>query len=125
MANPSRITQAPTAPSPTRYHVLPEQPPERIMPTPKSAPPTRLDSQWSWRTGISASSKLRMTWTPAMATRRASTYARKIAVSPARAAFEIARVRQKPPRCRTKPKTMPVASADTMRGQSISSMRAC
>ena len=53
--------------------VLPEQPPERIMPTPKSAPPTRLDSQWSWRSGMSTSSKVRMIWTPAMATMRART----------------------------------------------------
>src|SRR5712692_5881597 len=36
MAKPSSTTQAPMAPSPTRYHVLPEQPPERIMPKPKS-----------------------------------------------------------------------------------------
>src|SRR6516164_5006027 len=38
IANPRRITPAPIAPSPRRYQVLPEQPPEMIMPTPKSTP---------------------------------------------------------------------------------------
>src|SRR5262249_18479760 len=45
IANPSSTTHAPIAPSPTRYHVLPEQPPDRIMPTPNSAPPSRLAAQ--------------------------------------------------------------------------------
>src|SRR5262245_58046732 len=32
IAKPSSTTQAPIAPSPTRYQVLPEQPPERTIP---------------------------------------------------------------------------------------------
>src|SRR5262245_5056651 len=45
MAKPTSTTQAPTAPSPTRYQVLPEHPPERIMPKPNSKPPTTFDAQ--------------------------------------------------------------------------------
>src|SRR5262245_26162605 len=44
-ANPISTTHAPIAPSPTRYHVLPEQPPARIIPTPNASPPTRFATQ--------------------------------------------------------------------------------
>src|ERR1700730_16460994 len=37
-AKPSRMIHAPTAPSPVRYQVLPEQPPPSIIPAPKMSP---------------------------------------------------------------------------------------
>ena len=46
-------------------------------------------------------------------------------MSPVSAAFEIARVRQKPPRWMTYPKTKPVESAETYRSHGKSSTRAC
>ena len=71
IAKPRSTTQAPTAPSPTRYHVLPEQPPERIMPTPKRSPPTMFESQWSGRRGMSTKDSASRTSTPTIATSRA------------------------------------------------------
>ncbi len=71
MAKPTSTTQAPTAPSPTRYQVLPEQPPDRIMPTPKNRPPVMFDTQRSGRRGMSMSPSASITCTPTIATSRA------------------------------------------------------
>ena len=99
IANPASTTHAPSAPSPRRYQELPAHPPPRIMPMPKTKPPVRLASQRNGRTGMDSTSPSSSTWTPTIATRSASTYARRIAVSPMRTQLESARVRQNPPRC--------------------------
>ncbi len=112
IAKPSSTTHAPIAPSPVRYHVLPEQPPDRIMPTPKARPPTTLASQWNGRSGMSTSPVAISAWTPIIATSSASTYARRIVPSPMSIALDTARVRQNPPRCSTYPKARPVSAAD-------------
>jgi hypothetical protein len=98
IAKPSRITHAPTAPSPIRYHVLPEQPPDSTMPTPKTRPPITFASQRKGRTGIWTRPAAMSRCAPTTATSSASTYARMMPASPISATLEIARVKQKPPR---------------------------
>src|SRR5215470_10934772 len=122
-AKPRRITTAPTAPSPTRYHVLPEQPPASTMPAPNTRPPVTLDSQWKGRTGISTRPEADSACTPTMATRRASVYARMRVASPIRNRLASARMRQNPPRWMTYPKTPPVIAAERYSGQAASNMR--
>src|SRR5215471_18472044 len=122
-AKPRRITTAPTAPSPTRYHVLPEQPPASTMPAPNTRPPVTLESQWKGRTGISTRPEADSACTPTMATRRASAYARMRVASPIRNRLASARMRQNPPRWMTYPKAPPVIAAERYSGQATSSMR--
>src|SRR5215472_4328836 len=122
-AKPRRITSAPTAPSPTRYHVLPEQPPASTMPAPNTRPPVTLDSQWKGRTGISTRPEADSACTPTMATRRARAYARIRVASPIRNRLASARIRQNPPRWMTYPKAPPVIAAERYSVQAASVMR--
>src|SRR5215475_7842027 len=122
-AKPRRITTAPTAPSPTRYHVLPEQPPASTMPAPNTRPPVTFDSQWKGRTGTSTRPEADSACTPAMATRRARAYARIRVASPIRNRLASARIRQNPPRWMTYPKAPPMIAAERYSVQAASVMR--
>src|SRR5499433_1308912 len=122
-AKPRRITTAPTAPSLTRYHVLPEQPPASTMPAPNTRPPVTFDSQWKGRTGTSTRPEADSACTPAMATRRARAYARIRVASPIRNRLASARIRQNPPRWMTYPKAPPVIAAERYSVQAASVMR--
>src|SRR5215510_11978956 len=122
-AKPSRMTTAPTAPSPTRYHVLPEQPPASTMPAPNTRPPVTFDSQWKGRTGTSTRPEADSACTPAMATRRARAYARIRVASPIRNRLASARIRQNPPRWMTYPKAPPMIAAERYSVQAASVMR--
>ncbi|HLF50286.1 MAG TPA: hypothetical protein VJA45_13000 [Methylomirabilota bacterium] len=71
------------------------------MPTPKTSPPMQFDIQWNGLMGNSTSPDAASACTEAMATRRASTYARAMAASPMKKRLASARMRQKPPRWMT------------------------